>query len=56
LCEDFVTEKFFNTDGRALMRTFYPYICNIRKEWNNAEQYVQVVTYYLGENVDICNE
>jgi hypothetical protein len=56
LCDTEVAENFFDADGLAYIRTFYPYICHIRTEWNNPTQYEKVVTYYLGENSDVCNE
>ena len=56
LCEAEVAENFFDTDGRAYLRTFYPYICYIRQEWNNPSQYEAVVNYYLGSGTEICNK
>jgi hypothetical protein len=56
LCDAEVSENFFDTDGRAYLRTFYPYICHIRNEWNNPTQYERVVDYYLGAGPEICKE
>jgi hypothetical protein len=56
LCEAELADNFFDTDGRAFLRTFYPYICHIRREWNNPTQYEQVVNYYLGDSLKICKQ
>jgi hypothetical protein len=56
LCEAEVAENFFDADGEAFLLTFYPYICHIRSEWNNPKQYEKVMTYYLGENLEVCDE
>lgn len=56
LCEDSVAENFFDNDGRAYIRTFYPYICDIRQEWNNPGQYERVVNFYIGNSEKLCLE
>jgi hypothetical protein len=56
LCEAEVAENFFDTDGKAFLFTFYPYICHIRSEWNNPTYYEKVVTYYLGGSPGLCDE
>jgi len=56
LCEAEVAENFFDSDGQAFLLTFYPYICHIRSEWHNPEQYEKIMTYYIGENLEVCDE
>ncbi|GAA6184467.1 hypothetical protein [Aliiglaciecola sp. NS0011-25] len=54
LCDDAAAEQFFDTDGRAFVRTFYPYICNIREKWNNPEKYNRLLNFYAGNGNSIC--
>lgn len=46
LCEENVTEQFFDADAQGFVNTYYPYICNIRKEWHNPGQYEKVTQFY----------
>ena len=46
LCEEQVTGQFFDTDAQSFVNTYYPYICNIRKEWHNPDQYQKVTQFY----------
>lgn len=55
LCDAAVGEQFFDTDGRAFIRTFYPHICYIRDQWNNPEKYQRVLNYYVKNNSELCN-
>lgn len=54
LCDKTVAEQFFDTDARAYIRTFYPYICAIRDKWNNPEKFDRVVAFYVAKSDDIC--
>lgn len=54
LCDSSVAEQFFDTDGRAYIRTFYPYICNIREKWNNPDKFNRVLNFYVRNNKNIC--
>ncbi|GAB2681221.1 hypothetical protein Q4574_19625 [Aliiglaciecola sp. 3_MG-2023] len=55
LCDDAVAEQFFDTDGRAFIRTFYPYICNIREKWNNPDKFDRLLNFYAGNGKSICD-
>lgn len=54
LCDGAVTTQFFDVDAKAYIRTFYPYICNIRDEWNNPKQYERLVNFYVGNSAELC--
>ncbi|GAC13796.1 DUF4760 domain-containing protein [Aliiglaciecola lipolytica] len=54
LCDPSVAEQFFDTDGLAFIRTFYPYICNVRKKWNNPDKYDRVLNFYVRNSANIC--
>jgi hypothetical protein len=47
LCEEEVSKKFFDADAQDFISTYYPYICNIRQEWNNPAQYKKVTEFYV---------
>jgi hypothetical protein len=49
LCEEKVAAQFFDTDAKGFVLTYYPYICNIRKEWHNPNQYRKVTQFYSGK-------
>ena len=46
LCEEDVAGQFFDTDAQGFVNTYYPYICNVRKEWHNPEQYIKITQFY----------
>lgn len=46
LCENEVAKQFFDTDAEGFVNTYYPYICNIRKEWHNPNQYKKITAFY----------
>lgn len=54
LCDAGVAEEFFDTDGRAFIRTYYPYICNIRAQWNNPAKYERVLSFYVVNSDSLC--
>ena len=54
LCEEKVTQEFFDVDARGFVRSYYPYICHLRQEWNNPKQYERVTHFYGGNSGDIC--
>ena len=56
LCDREVADMFFETEAKSLIRTFYPYICHIRKEWYDTEVYATIVRFYIGEKAEICKE
>ena len=49
LCEEEVSKQFFDADAQDFISTYYPYICNLRKEWNNPNQYLKVTQFYSSE-------
>jgi hypothetical protein len=46
LCEEDVAAQFFDTDAESFVNTYYPYICNVRKEWHNPGQYEKITAFY----------
>jgi hypothetical protein len=46
LCEEDVAAQFFDTDAESFVNTYYPYICNVRKEWHNPRQYEKITAFY----------
>jgi hypothetical protein len=46
LCEEAVAGQFFDTEAEGFVSTYYPYICNVRKEWHNPGQYKKVTEFY----------
>jgi hypothetical protein len=46
LCEEKVSGQFFDTDAQGFVNTYYPYICSVRKEWHNPEQYKKITQFY----------
>lgn len=56
LCDSAVAEEFFDVDGRAFIRTFYPYICQIRQQWNNPTKFERVVAFYVSNSETICQK
>lgn len=55
LCESEVAEQFFDTDGKAFVRTYYPFVCKIREQWNNPEKYDRVLAFYVRNSEDVCS-
>ena len=55
LCDDVTMARFFDKDGRSFTRTFYPFICNIREEWNNPEAFNTVIDFYVGAGKRVCS-
>jgi len=46
LCEEDVAGQFFDIDAQGFVNTYYPYICNVRKEWHNPKQYKKITQFY----------
>ena len=46
LCEENVAKRFFDTDAQGFVNTYYPYICNVRKQWHNPRQYEKLTQLY----------
>lgn len=49
LCEENVAAQFFDIDAKGFVNTYYPYICNLRKEWHNPTQYIKITQFYSPE-------
>ena len=56
LCDETVLANFLDNDAGSYSRTFYPYICTLRKDWNNPDVYSRVAEYYMGSSDNICAE
>ena len=55
LCDEKVASEFFDPDGKAFSRTFYPYICKIRADWNNPAAFERVTNFYLSRgHAELC--
>lgn len=46
LCDEQVASQFFDTDAQGFVRTYYPYICDVRQKWHNPTQYQKVTDFY----------
>ena len=55
LCDSSVAEEFFDTDGRGFVRTYYPYVCQLRNQWNNPRQFERVVAFYIDDSQSLCD-
>jgi hypothetical protein len=55
LCDDAVAAQFFDDDANSYVRTYYPYICAVRAQWNNPERYSRVVDFYVNESQSYCD-
>ena len=54
LCDETVLNSFFDNDARSYTRSFYPYICTLRKDWNNPSVYQRVTDFYIGNSEALC--
>lgn len=54
LCDSDVIESFFINDARALFNAYFPYVCALRKDWNNDQVYLKLEQYYVQSTQDIC--
>ncbi|MBL4603299.1 MAG: hypothetical protein JKY84_11165 [Emcibacteraceae bacterium] len=55
LCEAIVLESFIDNDAGSYTRTFYPFICSLRKEWNNPDVFVRVTNFYIASSEELCS-
>ena len=56
LCNDEVAAGFFDDDTGDLVRTFYPWVCQVRSDWNNPGEFGRVMDFYLGEaGATVCD-
>ncbi|PCJ47023.1 MAG: hypothetical protein COA74_12495 [Gammaproteobacteria bacterium] len=54
LCDETVLKNFFDNDAGTYTRSFYPYICTLRKKWNNPTVYERVVSFYIESSEELC--
>ena len=56
LCDEQVLTGFFESDAGGFSRTFYPWVCQIRADWNNPAAFERVLDFYLeGDSATVCN-
>ena len=56
LCDEPVTARFLDADAGDLVNTFYPWVCKIRSDFNNPEEFSGVMDFYLGErSLTVCD-
>ena len=55
LCDKEVIQSFFSNEARALFNSYYPYVCSLRKQWNNKTVYLKLESFYLNKSDDICS-
>ncbi|HKJ18634.1 MAG TPA: TIR domain-containing protein [Xanthomonadales bacterium] len=56
LCDEDVLAGFFDTDAGGFSRTFYPWVCQVRADWNNPDAFDRVMDFYLeGDSQTVCD-
>jgi len=56
LCDEQVLAGFFESDAGGFSRTFYPWVCQIRADWNNPAAFERVLDFYLeGNSATVCD-
>jgi hypothetical protein len=56
LCDEQVAAEFFDTEAGSFSRTFYPWVCQVRSDWNNPAAFERVLDFYLGgDSAKVCN-
>jgi len=55
LCDEQVLAGFFDSDAGGFSRTFYPWVCQVRADWNNPAAFERVLDFYLeGDSATVC--
>jgi len=54
LCDREVIISFFSNDAKGLFNSFYPYVCSLRRQWNNDTVYLKTEKFYGKTATDIC--
>jgi hypothetical protein len=54
LCDREVIMSFFGNDAKSLFNSFYPYVCSLRRQWNNNTVYLKTERFYVQTTTDIC--
>ena len=54
LCDQEVIKSFFLNDAKSLFNSFYPYVCQLRKQWKNDTVYLKLENFYVNPEKDIC--
>ncbi len=56
LCKKDVIDKFFLRNGQIFFRKYYPYVCDLRKKWNDDTIWLNVELYFNSKSAgEICN-
>ena len=56
LCDEDVLAGFFDTDAGGFTRTFYPWVCRVRADWNNPGAFEGVMDFYLeADSQAVCD-
>ena len=56
LCDDDVAKGFLDTEAGAFSRTYYPWVCQVRADWNNPAAFERVLDFYLeGDSATVCD-
>jgi hypothetical protein len=56
LCDEQVLTGFFESDAGGFSRTFYPWVCQVRADWNNPAAFERVLDFYLeGDSATVCD-
>ena len=55
LCDDEVVAGFIDNEAGGFSRTFYPWVCQVRSDWNNPGTYGRVLDFYLKDaSAKVC--
>lgn len=56
LCDDDVATQFFDNDAGDFSRTFYPWVCKVRADWNDPAAFARVLDFYIeGDSATVCD-
>ncbi|MDH5359909.1 MAG: DUF4760 domain-containing protein [Gammaproteobacteria bacterium] len=54
LCDHDIIMSFFQNEVRSLFNAYYPYICSLRKQWNNPDVYIKTERQFINSQSNIC--
>lgn len=46
ICDKQTVNKYFYDDGKIFFRKFYPYVCDLRKKWNDKKIWYKAQEFY----------
>jgi hypothetical protein len=56
LCDNEVLAGFVDNEAGGFSRTFYPWVCQVRADWNNPTAFERVLDFYLeGDSNTVCD-